>query len=97
MSLSLLLAVLRILVNIILIIKTANLQLCGDCVTRMTGKFSSTMDTKTDFNLNNIIATLSVSFFGKNSRGQMSSKCRLLLETLLVFHCLINTTAINRK
>ena len=69
---SLVLAVPQILVKIsFLIIKTANLQLCGDCVTRMIGKFSSTMDTKPDRNyLNNIIATLSVSFFGiKRSRA----------------------------
>ena len=63
----------------------------------MTGKFSRTIDKKTDFTLNNIITTLSVSFFGKKIRGQMLSKCPLLFLTLLVFHCSIDTTAINRK
>lgn len=57
------------------LIQTANLQLGGDCVTRMTGKLSSTMNRKTDLNLNNIIAT--VSFFGTKSRGQIL-KCQML-------------------
>ena len=57
------------------LIKTGYLQLCGDGVTRMTGKLSSTMNTKTDNNLNNIIAT--VSFFGTKSRGQIL-KCPML-------------------
>ena len=39
--------------------------MCGDCATRMTGTFSSTGDTKTFFDLNNIIVTLPVSFSDK--------------------------------
>ena len=45
---------------------------------------------KTDFNLDNTIATLPFYFFGKKIRQQTSS-------TLLGFHCLIDATAINRR
>ena len=62
------------------IIKTGNLQLCGDCVTRMTGKLSSAMNTKTDNNLNSVIAT--VSFFGTKRTPLNSNNRYILLDGL---------------
>ena len=50
-------------------------------MTRITGKFSSAMNTKTDFNLNNIIATLSVSFFGKT----MSRANAIRVSAVVIF------------
>ena len=45
----------------------------------MTG-FSSTMDKKTDITLNNIITTLSVSFFGKKSRANVTKVSAVILN-----------------
>ena len=81
--------------------------MCVDCETR----FASTMDKNTDITLNNIITTLSVSFFGKkNSWANVIKVSDVILnfarfsvfdrhdtDKSEMIHCFIEATAISLK
>ena len=56
------------------------LKLCGGCVTRMTGMFSSTMYKKTDFTLNNFVVCLCFSSVQRKSQANVIKVSAVILN-----------------